>query len=154
MIGVTPLRRLFARGGPATPSGRAPHVRSTGLLAVLVLALLATIALTAQAWLASRAQRRSAEEAVRDYARFAANNYSMDTQRALRQSAQAIFTWLGAKSSRLEADSLFDLSVLQEAAADVKKCECMWDPEPLYFFRYVPSTNELKTVGPHTPSAM
>ena len=154
MIGVTPLRRLFARGGPATPSGRAPHVRSTGLLAVLVLALLATIALTAQAWLASRAQRRSAEEAVRDYARFAANNYSMDTQRALRQSAQAIFTWLGAKSSRLEADSLFDLSVLQEAAADVKKCECMWDPEPLYFFRYVPTTTELKTVVPHTPSAM
>jgi signal transduction histidine kinase len=145
---------LFARGGPATPSGRAPHVRSTGLFAVLVLALLATIALTAQAWLASRAQRRAEEEAVRDYARFAANNYAINTQRSLRQSAQAIFGWLGGKSSRLEADSLYDLSVLQEAVADVKKCDCMWDPDPLYFFRYVPSTNELKTVGPHTPSAM
>ena len=39
-------------------------------------------------------------------------------------------------------------------AADVRKCECMWDPDPLYFFRYVPSTNELITVGPHTPSPM
>ncbi len=91
---------------------------------------------------------------MRDYARFAANNYAMSTQRSLRQSALAIFSWLGAKSSRLEADSLYDLSVLQEAAADVKRCECMWDPQPLYFFRYVPSKNELKTVGPHTPSPM
>jgi len=154
MMGVKPLRRLFGRGGPATPSGRSPHVRNTGLFAVLFLALLATIALTAQAWLASRAQRRAEEEAVRDYARFAANNYAMDTQRSLRQTALAIFSWLGAKSSRLEADSLFDLSVLQNAAADVKNCQCMWDPQPLYFFRYVPSTNELKTVGPHTPSPM
>ena len=154
MMGVKPLRRLFGRGGPATPSGRSPHVRNTGLFAVLFLALLATIALTAQAWLASRAQRRAEEDAVRDYARFAANNYAMDTQRSLRQTALAIFSWLGAKSSRLEADSLFDLSVLQNAAADVKNCQCMWDPQPLYFFRYVPSTNELKTVGPHTPSPM
>ena len=154
MMGVTPLRRLFARGGPSIPSGRAPHVRSAGLLAVLVLALLATIALTAQAWLASRAQRRAAEEAVRDYARFAANNYAMDTQRALRQTGRAIFSWLGGKSSRLEAESLFDLSVLQDAEAEVKKCACMWDPQPLYFFRFVPSTKELKTVGPHLPSAM
>lgn len=154
MMGVKPLRRYFGRGGPATPSGRSPHVRNTGLFAVLFLALLATIALTAQAWLASRAQRRAQEEAIRDYARFAANNYALDTQRALRQTAQAIFSWLGAKSSRLEADSLFDLSVLQNAAADVKNCQCMWDPKPLYFFRYVPSTNELKTVGPHTPSSM
>ena len=154
MIGVTLLRRFFARGGPATPSGRTPHVRATGLLAVLALALLATIALTAQAWIASRAQRRAAEEAVRDYARFAANNYAMDTQRALRQSALAIFSWLGAKSSRLEADSLFDVRVLQDAAAEVRRCECMWDPDPLYFFRYVPSTNELITVGRHTPSPM
>lgn len=154
MMGVTPFRRFFARGGPATPSGRSPHVRSTGLFAVLALALLATIALTAQAWLASRAQRRAAEEAVRDYARFAANNYSMDTQRAVRQTAMAVFSWLGAKSSRLEADSLYDLSLMQTAAADVKSCRCMWDPQPLYFFRFVPSTNELKTLGPHTPSAM
>lgn len=154
MMGVKPLLRLFGRGGPATPSGRSSHVRNTGLFAVLFLALLATIALTAQAWLASRAQRRAEEEAVRDYARFAANNYAMDTQRSLRQTALAIFSWLGAKSSRLEADSLFDLSVLQSAAADVKNCQCMWDPQPLYFFRYVPSTNELKTVGPHTPSPM
>jgi len=154
MIGVSPFRRWFVRAGPATPSGRSPHVRSTGLIAVLVLALLATIALTAQAWLAARAQRRAAEEAVRDYARFAANNYAFGTQRALRQSAQAIFTWLGAKSSRLEADSLFDLSVLQDAVSEVRNCQCMWDPQPLYFFRYVPSTKELKTVGPHTPSAM
>jgi signal transduction histidine kinase/Tfp pilus assembly protein PilE len=124
------------------------------LLAVLVLALLATVALTAQAWLASRAQRRAAEEAVRDYARFAANNYAMDTQRALRQSALAIFSWLGGKSSRLEADSLFDLRVLQDAAEDVKRCECMWDPQPEYFFRFVPATGELKTVGKHTPSDM
>ncbi|MBK5189631.1 MAG: hypothetical protein JJD97_15420, partial [Gemmatimonadaceae bacterium] len=123
-------------------------------MAVLLLALLATFALTAQAWIASRAQRRAAEEAVRDYARFAANNYAMDTQRSLRQSALAIFSWLGAKSSRLEADSLFDPRVLQDAAEDVRKCECMWDPKPLYFFRYVPSTSELKTIGPHTPSAM
>lgn len=154
MMGVKPLRRFFGRGGPATPSGRSSHVRNTGLFAVLFLALLATIALTAQAWLASRAQRRAEEEAVRDYARFAANNYALDTQRSLRQTALAIFSWLGAKSSRLEADSLFDLSVLQRAAADVKNCKCMWDPQPLYFFRYVPSTNELKTVGPHTPSSM
>jgi signal transduction histidine kinase len=151
MMGVTIFRRIFGRG-PITPSGRSPHVRATGLLAVLLLALLATIALTAQAWIASRAQRRAAEEAVRDYARFAANNYAMDTQLALRQSARAIFSWLGAKSVRLEADSLIDLRVLQDAAADVRKCECMWDPDPLYFFRYVPSTNELITVGPHTPT--
>jgi len=98
---------------------------------VLFLALLATIALTAQAWLASRAQRRAEEDAVRDYARFAANNYAMNTQRALRQTALAVFSWLGAKSSRLEADSLFDLSVLESAEADVKKCDCMWDPQPL-----------------------
>ncbi|MFI5243502.1 MAG: hypothetical protein ACHQRL_10880, partial [Gemmatimonadales bacterium] len=71
-----PLRWFFSRGGPPTPSGRVPHVRSTGLLAVLALALLATITLTAQAWHASRAQRRASEEAVRDYARFAANNYA------------------------------------------------------------------------------
>ncbi|MBA2684609.1 MAG: HAMP domain-containing histidine kinase [Gemmatimonadaceae bacterium] len=150
---MTSFRRFFARG-PSTSSGRTPHVRSTGLFAVLLLALLATIALTAQAWLASRAQRRAAEEAVRDYARFAANNYAMESQRALRQSALAIFSWLGAKSSRLEADSLYDLAVLSDAAADVKGCKCMWDPQPLYFFRYVPSTNELKTIGPHTPSPM
>lgn len=124
------------------------------MIAVLVLALLATVALTAQAWLASRAQRTAAEAAVRDYARFAANNYAMDTQRALRQSALAIFSWLGGKSSRLESDSLFDLRVLQDAADDVKHCECMWDPKPQYFFRYVPSTNELKTAGRITPSAM
>jgi signal transduction histidine kinase len=154
MIGVSQIRRFFVRGGPPTASGRSTHVRSTGLFAVLLLALLATFALTAQAWLASRAQRRAAEEAVRDYARFAANNYSLDAQRSLRQTALAIFSWLGAKSSRLEADSLYDLSVLQSAAAEVKGCECMWDPQPLYFFRYVPSTKELKTVGPHTPSAM
>ncbi|MEP7066677.1 MAG: HAMP domain-containing sensor histidine kinase, partial [Gemmatimonadota bacterium] len=147
------LPRLFRRGQP-TPSGRSPHVRAKGLLAVLALALLATIALTAQAWIASRAQRLAAEEAVRDYARFAANNYAMDTQLALRQSARAIFSWLGGKSSRLEADSLFDLKVLEDAAADVRKCQCMWDPKPLYFFRFVPSTNELITVGPHTPTAM
>ncbi|MEO8880172.1 MAG: hypothetical protein ABI446_07205 [Gemmatimonadaceae bacterium] len=150
---MTPLRRYFSRG-PATPSGRSSHVRSTGLFAVLALALLATIALTAQAWLASRDQRRAAEAAVRDYARFAANDYSMDTERALRQTAMAVFSWLGAKSSRLEADSLYDLSLMQTAAADVKTCECMWDLRPLYFFRYIPSTNELKTLGPHTPSAM
>lgn len=154
MIGVKALRWLFPRGGPKTTAGRAPHVRSTGLLAVLVLALFATVALTAQAWLASRAQRRSAEEAVRDYARFAANNYAMDTQRALRQSALAIFSWLGGKSSRLEADSLFDLKLLQDAREDVRRCECMWDPQPQYFFRYIPVTNELTTAGPHTPSAM
>jgi signal transduction histidine kinase len=154
MIGVTLFRRFLDRGGPATPSGRTPHVRAKGLLVVLTLALLATIALTAQAWIASRAQRRAAEEAVRDYARFAANNYAMDTQRALRQSALAIFSWLGGKSSRLEADSLFDVRVLQEAASEVRRCECMWDPDPLYFFRYVPSTNELITAGPHTPSPM
>ncbi len=153
MMGVTFLGRIFGRTA-ATPSGRTPHVRSTGLLAVLALALLATFALTAQAWIASRSQRSAAEEAVRDYARFAANNYSWDTQRALRQSALAIFSWLGAKSSRLEADSLIDIRVLQDAAADVRKCDCMWDPDPLYFFRYVPSTNELITVGRHTPSAM
>jgi signal transduction histidine kinase len=153
MIGVTFLRRFFSRGS-ATPSRRSPHVRATGLLAVLALALFATMALTAQAWIASRAQRRAAEEAVRDYARFAANNYAMDTQLALRQSARAIFSWLGAKSVRLEADSLIDLRVLQDAAADVRKCECMWDPDPLYFFRYVPSTNELITVGPHAPTSM
>src|SRR5665213_3013425 len=141
MSGVTPLGWFFDRGAPSTPSGRSPHVRSTGLIAVLVLALLATVALTAQAWLASRAQRTAAEAAVRDYARFAANNYAMDTQRALRQSALAIFSWLGGKSSRLESDSLFDLRVLQDAADDVKHCECMWDPKPQYFFRYVPSTN-------------
>lgn len=85
------------------------------MLAVLVLALLATVALTAQAWLASRAQRTAAEAAVRDYARFAATNYAMVTQRSLRQSALAIFSWLGGKSSRLEADSLFDLRVLRGA---------------------------------------
>jgi len=154
MIGVTPLRWLFPRGGAKTAAGRSPHIRTTGLLAVLVLALLATVALTAQAWMASRAQRRAAEEAVRDYARFAANNYATDTQRALRQTALAIFSWLGGKSSRLEADSLFDLSLLQEAEADVRHCECMWDPKPDYFFRYVPITNELKTAGRITPSAM
>jgi signal transduction histidine kinase len=154
MSGVTPLRWFFYRGAPSTASGRSPHVRSTGLLAILVLALLATFALTAQAWLASRAQRTAAEAAVRDYARFAANNYAMVTQRSLRQSALAIFSWLGGKSSRLEADSLFDLRVLQDAADDVKHCECMWDPKPQYFFRYVPSTNELKTAGRITPSAM
>jgi signal transduction histidine kinase len=125
-----------------------------GLLAVLALALLATITLTAQAWIASRAQRRAAEEAIRDYARFAANNYATVTQRSLRQSALAIFSWLGAKSSRLEADSLYDLSVLQAAELDVKHCECMWDPQPLYFFRYVPSTKELSIEGPHAPSKM
>src|SRR6476661_8040430 len=154
MMRVQSLRRFFGRGSPATPSGRSSHVRNTGLFAVLFLALLATIALTAQAWLASRAQRRAEEDAVRDYARFAANNYAMNTQRSLRQTALAVFSWLGAKSSRLEADSLFDLSVLENAEADVKKCDCMWDPQPLYFFRYVPSTNELKTVGPHRPSPM
>ena len=154
MSGVKPLHWFFYRGGPKTPSGRSPHVRNTGLVAVLVLALLATVTLTAQAWLASRDQRRAAEEAVRDYARFAANNYAMDTQRAQRQSALAIFSWLGGKSSRLEADSLFDLRVLQDAVEDVRRCECMWDPQPQYFFRYVPSTSELKTAGPHTPSAM
>ena len=154
MMGVTPFRQLFTRRRPGTASGRSAHVRNTGLFAVLLLALLATFALTAQAWLASRSQRRAAEEAVRDYARFAANNYAMGTQRAMKQSGLAIFSWLGAKSSRLEADSLYDLSVLQNAAAEVKACECMWNPEPLYFFRYVPSTNELKTVGPHTPSPM
>src|SRR3978361_1817239 len=153
MIGVTLFGRIFSRG-PATPSGRSPHVRAKGLLAVLSLALLATIALTAQAWIASRAQRRAAEDAVRDYARFAANNYAMETQRALRQTALAIFSWLGGKSSRLEADSLYDVRILQDAAADVRKCKCMWDPDPLYFFRYVPSTNELITTGPHTPSEM
>ena len=151
MIGVTLFRRFFGRGTPS-PSRRSPHVRATGLLAVLALALFATMALTAQAWIASRSQRRAAEEAVRDYARFAANNYAMDTQRSLRQSALAIFSWLGAKSVRLEADSLIDLRVLQDAAADVRACRCMWDPDPLYFFRYVPSTNELITVGPHTPT--
>jgi signal transduction histidine kinase len=36
----------------------------------------------------------------------------------------------------------------------VKHCECMWDPNPQYFFRFVPSTNELKTAGPYEPSAM
>jgi signal transduction histidine kinase len=153
MIGVTFFRRLLGRGTP-TPSRPSPHVRATGLLAVLALALFATMALTAQAWIASRAQRRAAEEAVRDYARFAANNYAMDTQRALRQSALAIFSWLGAKSVRLEADSLIDLRVLQDAAADVRACRCMWDPDPLYFFRYVPSTNELITVGPHVPTTI
>ena len=153
MIVVTFLRRFFASGS-ATPSRRSPHVRATGLLAVLTLALFATMALTAQAWIASRAQRRAAEEAVRDYARFAGHNYAMDTQRSLRQSALALFSWLGAKSGRLEADRLIDLRVLQDAAADVQKCECMWDPDPLYFFRYVPSTNELITVGPHTPTSM
>jgi len=153
MIVVTFFRRIFGCS-PVTPSGRSPHVRATGLLAVLALALLATIALTAQAWIASRVQRRAAEEAVRDYARFAANNYAMDAQLALRQSARAIFSWLGAKSVRLEADSLIDLRVLQEAVADVRKCECMWDPDQLYFFRYVPSTNELITVGAHTPTPM
>lgn len=154
MIGVKPLRWFFPPSGPATAAGRSPHVRNGGLFAVLVLALLATVALTTQAWLASRAQRRAAEEAVRDYARFAANNYAMDTQRALRQSALAIFSWLGGKSSRLEADSLFDLRLLQDAEEDVRRCECMWDPKPQYFFRYIPSTNELKTAGRHTPSAM
>lgn len=154
MIGVKPRRWFFDRGGASTPSGRSPHIRSSGLLAVLVLALFATVALTTQAWLASRDQRRAAEEAVRDYARFAANNYAMDTQRALRQSALAIFSWLGAKSSRLEADSLFDLGLLQAAADEVKRCECMWDPQPQYFFRYVPSTSELITAGRHQPSAM
>ena len=149
-----PLRWFFHREGPPTPSGRVPHVRSTGLLAVLALALLATIALTAQAWHASHAQRRAAEEAVRDYARFAANNYAVDTQRSLRQSVMAIFSWLGGKSSRLEADSLFDLKVLQDAEKEVQHCNCMWDPDPQYFFRYVPSTNELKTAGPYEPSAM
>src|SRR5665811_356030 len=109
MIGVSQIRRFFVRGGPPTASGRSTHVRSTGLFAVLILALFATFALTAQAWLASRAQRRAAEEAVRDYARFAANSYSMDAQRSLRQTALAIFSWLGGKSSRLEADSLYDL---------------------------------------------
>src|SRR5256885_15985246 len=152
MIGVTFLRRIF--DGPTTRRGRSPHVQATGLIAVLVLALLATFALTAQAWIASRAQRRAAEEAVRDYARFAANNYAINTQRSLRQSALAIFSWLGAKSVRLEADSLIDLRVLQDAAADVRKCQCMWDPDPLYFFRFVPSTNELITVGPHKPSEL
>jgi len=153
MIVVTLFRRFFGRRD-AIPSRRSPHVRATGLLAVLALALFATVALTAQAWIASRSQRRAAEEAVRDYARFAANNYAMDTQLALRQSARAIFSWLGAKSVRLEADSLIDLRVLQEAAADVRKCECMWNPDPLYFFRYVPSTNELITSGPHVPTPM
>ena len=98
MIVVTLFRRFFGRR-EATPSRRSPHVRAAGLLGVLALALLATVALTAQAWIASRSQRRAAEEAVRDYARFAANNYAMDTQLALRQSARAIFSWLGAKSS-------------------------------------------------------
>jgi signal transduction histidine kinase len=154
MIGVSLFPRMFRRGGQAASSRRPRRVKTTGLFAVLLLALLATIALTAQAWIASRAQRRAAEEAVRDYARFAANNYAMDTQRAMRQSALAIFSWLGGKSSRLEADSLFDLRVLQEAAAEVRRCECMWDPDPLYFFRYVPSTNELITEGPHTPTTM
>src|SRR3569623_3072927 len=130
MIVVTLFRRIFGRR-QASPSRRSPHVRAPGLLAVLALALFATVALTAQAWIASRAQRRAAEEAVRDYARVAANNYAMDTQLALRQSARAIFSWLGAKSVRLEADSLIDLRVLQEAAADVRKCECMWDHDPL-----------------------
>jgi signal transduction histidine kinase len=153
MMVVSLFRRFFGRG-QTTSSRRSHHVRASGLLAVLALALFATMALTAQAWIASRSQRRAAEEAVRDYARFAANNYAMDTQLALRQSARAIFSWLGAKSVRLEADSLIDLRVLQDAAADVRKCECMWDPDPLYFFRYVPSTNELITVGAHTPTPM
>jgi len=154
MIGVSLFPGLFRLGGQAASSRRPRHVKTTGLLAVLLLALLATIALTAQAWIASRAQRRAAEEAVRDYARFAANNYAMDTQRAMRQSALAIFSWLGGKSSRLEADSLFELRVLKEAAVEVRRCECMWDPDPLYFFRYVPSTNELITEGQHTPTLM
>ena len=113
MIVVTFFRRLFG-GSPATSSGRNPHVRAAGLLVVLGLALLATVALTAQALIASRAQRRAAEDAVRDYARFAANNYATDAQRALRQTALAIFSWLGGKSSRLEADSLYDVRILQD----------------------------------------
>jgi len=154
MIGVTLFPLLFGHGGPASPTRRTPRVKATGLLVVLMLALLATVALTAQALIASRSQRRAAEEAVRDYSRFAANNYALGTQRALRQTALAIFSWLGGKSSRLEADSLYDLSLLQQAAYDVQHCKCMWDPQPLYFFRYVPSTKQLTTAGPHTPSAM
>jgi signal transduction histidine kinase len=149
---VTSLREFLARHGLPRPLGRSRDAHSVRLLAVLGLALLATIALAAQGIWASRDQRRAAEGALRDYARFAASNYAMDTQRAFRQSALAIFSWLGATSGRLEADRLYELRVLQEAAADVKRCECMWDPKPRYFFRYLPATDSLSTAGSMPPA--
>ena len=156
MIGVTPTPPVFRTPRPGhafrTFSARS---QPRGCFAVLVLALLATIALTAQAWIASRAQRRSAEEAVRDYARFAANNYAMDAQLALRQSARAIFSWLGGEEQpargrqpvRPERAAGRGGGGRRSASACGIRSRCT-------FFDTSRATNELKTVGPHTPSQM
>lgn len=132
--------RAARRAGSAAP-----------LLAVLLLTFGVASAIAGVAWLSARSHRLGAESAMRDYAEFAAAHFADRATEAIRASAAAILSPVGAAAVAMEADHVSDLSELRRAAARVRACQCGFDPAPRYVFAYVPRSGVLRIAGDEPP---
>jgi signal transduction histidine kinase len=132
-----------------TSSQKTPSVGP--LLTVLLLTLGVAGAITWIAWVSADSHRATAEDALRDYAEFAADNYTAAAQRAFGGSTVALLAPVGVGRPSMDADHVYSLDTLLDAARSVRKCRCMYDPSPRYFFRFSLADSTLTIAGDSLP---
>jgi signal transduction histidine kinase len=123
------------------------------LVAVLLLTLCVAGAITWVAWLSTNSHRAAAEDAMRDYAEFATANFTDAAGKALYGGSMAILSSVGASSATMEADHVYPLSTMSEAAGHMRDWGWMYVPTPRYVFSYDVSTHGVQVSGDSLPNA-
>lgn len=137
----------MAKSSPRSPTSAS----AVPLVAVLLLTLCVAGAITWVAWLSTNSHRAAAQDAMRDYSEFAAANFTDAAGKALYGGSMAILSSVGAGSATMEADHVYPLSVLRNAAGQVRDWGWMYVPSPRYVFSYNPVTHAAQVSGDTVP---
>ncbi|HKV50667.1 MAG TPA: HAMP domain-containing sensor histidine kinase [Gemmatimonadaceae bacterium] len=133
---------------PSSSASAAP------LVAVLVLTLCVAGAITWVAWLSTNSHRAAAEDAMRDYAEFATANFADAAGKALYGGSMAILSSVNAGSATMDADHVYPLSTLQNAAGQTRDWGWMYVPTPRYVFSYDLSKHTVQVTGDTVPAGV